>query len=87
MPSIGLSYEVEKADDREAGDAVVLRLEQRGKLFELPVTVTLRYSSGPDETVAVRVTDRVAEVRVPTRGRQLRSVVANAGEDTVARFD
>ena len=87
VPSIGLSYGVEQVDDREAGDAVVLRLEQRGKLFELPVTVTLRYRSGPDETVAVRVTDRVTEVRVPTRGRQLRSVVANAGEDAVARFD
>lgn len=79
LPSIGLSY--------VAGGTVVLRLEQRGKLFELPVTVTLRYRTGPDETVLVRVADRVTEVRVPTRGRQLRSVVANAGEDALVEID
>ena len=87
LPSIGLSYGAEQAAGRGDGGAVVLRLEQRGKLFELPVAVTLRYRTGPDDTVVVRVSDRVTEVRVATGGRQVRSVVANAGEDALVEID
>ena len=87
LPAIGLSYGAEQAVRGGDGAAVVLRFEQRGKLFELPITVTLRYRTGPDETVVVRVSDRVTEVRVPTRGRQFRNVVANAGADALVEID
>ena len=87
LPSIGLSYGSEPVAGRGDGGAIVLRLEQRGKLFELPVTVTLRYRTGPDDTVLVRVADRVTEVRVATAGRRLRSVVANAGHDALVEID
>ena len=58
-----------------------------GKLFELPVAVRLRYRTGPDDTVVVRVADRVTEVRVATGGRQLRSVVADPGDDSLVEID
>ena len=87
LPAIGLSYGAEPVVGGVEGAAVVLRFEQRGKLFELPIAVTLRYRTGPDETVVVPVSDRVTEVRVPTRGRQLRNVVANAGADALVEID
>ncbi len=87
LPAIGLSCGAEQVLDGSGDAAVVLRFEQRGKLFELPVAVTLRYQTGPDETLVVRVAERVTEVRVPTRGRQLRDVLANAGEDTLVEMD
>ena len=84
LPAIGLSYGAEQAvGGRDA--AVVLRFEQRGKLFELPIEVRLRFRSGPDESVVVRVTDRVTEVRVPTRGRRLRDV--DAGENALVEIE
>ena len=50
------------------GHEVVLRIEQVGDVFDLPVTVTLQYASGPPADVVVPVTDRVVDLRVPLRG-------------------
>ena len=61
LPRLAFSYRVEGSD-------VVLHFEQTGDLFDLPVTVTLRYASGPPADVVVPVTDRVVDLRVPLRG-------------------
>ena len=61
LPRLGFSYRVD-------GNEAVLRIEQVGDLFDLPVRVTLLYASGPPSDVLVPVTDRVAELRVPLRG-------------------
>jgi aminopeptidase N len=50
-----------------AGAAVALRIEQRGKPSEFPVTVTLRYASGADQDTQVVVSERAAEFRLPAR--------------------
>ena len=55
----------------------MLRFEQRGTLFEVPVTVTLRYRNGEEDTLIVPITEQVTEVRVPVRG-QLRDVDVNS---------
>ena len=62
LPRISFSYRV------DAGD-VVLRLEQIGDLFDLPVTVTLQYADRQTTDVVVPVTDRVVEMRVPLSRR------------------
>jgi hypothetical protein len=59
-----------------ATGVVVVRLEQVGDVFDLPVTVTLDYASGASEDVLVRLTDRVTETRLPLRG-PLREVEIN----------
>ena len=82
LPSVAFSYRTEVRRGGAAGAGrggetdAVLRFEQRGKLFDMPVTVTLRYRGGDDDTLVVPVTGEVTEVRVPVR-RGLRDVVVN----------
>lgn len=73
LPDVAFSYRIESGP---GGRAAVLRFEQRGKLFEVPVTVTLRYRGNDRETLVVPVAGAVTEVRVPLRGR-LRDVEVN----------
>ena len=47
---------------------MALRVEQRGKDSEFPVTVTLRYADGTTEDAQVVVRERTAEVRLPLKG-------------------
>jgi hypothetical protein len=48
---------------------VTLRFEQRGAvIYDIPITVTLRYESGATEDIVVRVNDAVTEMRVPAKG-------------------
>ncbi len=79
LPRIRFSYQVQK-------DAVVVRFEQLGEVFDLPVTVTLRYADRPSADVIVPVTEQVAEVRVPIAGK-LRGVEVNRDEAAPARFE
>lgn len=59
-----------------ASPAVVLRVEQRGRICEFPVTATLRYAQGRVEDVQIVIRDRVSEVRLPLAG-QLQDVTLN----------
>ena len=64
---------------RAAGGAapeVALRIEQRGRQSEFPVTVTLHYAGGEAEDRQVVVRERAAEFRLPLKG-ELRDVTLN----------
>ena len=77
LPDVAFSYRtVSGSAVGRGGRNAVLRFEQRGKLFELPITVTLRYRGNDRETLVVPVAGEVTEVRVPLRG-QLRDVEVN----------
>lgn len=70
-----------------AGDDVLLRFEQRTeRLFDLPVTVTLHYRSGEEESVVVPVTERVTERRLTARGR-VRRVSVNRDRMALADIE
>ena len=73
LPDIAFSY---RTESRSGSRDAVLRFEQRGKLFEVPITVTLRYRGNDRETLVVPVAGEVTEVRVPLRG-SLRDVEVN----------
>ena len=51
------------------GTTALLRLEQAGPLFDLPVAVTLQYADGTTADVVIPLTDRSVETRVPLRER------------------
>jgi Peptidase family M1 domain len=55
---------------------VTLRVEQRGRDSEFPVTVTLHYAGGVVEDTQVVVQDRTAEFRLPVKG-DLKNVTLN----------
>lgn len=78
LPEITFTYHTDARRGGEQDDVdAVLRFEQRGTLFEVPVTVTLRYRNGEEDTLIVPITEQVTEVRVPVRG-QLRDVDVNS---------
>ncbi len=61
IPRVKLGYRVEGTD-------VVLRIEQLGEVFDLPVTVTIQYADRKPVDVLVPVTEQVVERRVPLAG-------------------
>ena len=73
LPRMRFSYTTEP-------DAVVVRFEQLGERFEVPVTVTLKHGQTSTE-VTVPVTEQVTTYRIPTK-TPARSVSAN--EDDAA---
>jgi hypothetical protein len=65
------------AREGEGSAAVaVVRFEQVGTAFDMPIPVTVRYDDGSSEDVTVPVRARAAEVRIPLRGA-VRSIDVN----------
>ena len=71
LPRLKFSYTME-------ADAVTVRFEQMGEIFDVPVTVTLQYASSSTD-VTVPLTEQVTTRRIPIAGA-LRGVEAN-GDD------
>ena len=84
VPDLTFSYRTEAGSGNE--NVAVLRFEQQGKLFELPVTVTLQYRGAPDETIVAQVAGEVTELRVPLRG-DLRDVEVNGDRAALVNID
>lgn len=59
-----------------AAGSVTVKLEQKGEIFDFPITIRLRYANGEPEDVTVLVTDRVVERTLALKG-VLRSVQVN----------
>ncbi len=68
LPRMKFSYTTEP-------DAVVVRFEQIGERFEVPVTVTVKYGAASTD-VMVPVTEQVTTMRIPTKSA-VRSVGVN----------
>lgn len=78
LPRIRFGYELED-------DAVRVRLEQIGEVFDIPVTVTLQYANARFTDVMVAVTEPVTEVRIPIEG-VLRNVLVDRDDIAPAEF-
>jgi aminopeptidase N len=77
LPQLAFTYRLEEGEGGRS-DAV-LRFEQTGDVFDVPVTVTVEYLDRPAADVLVKVTDQVVEHRVALTGK-LRSITANKDE-------
>ncbi len=71
LPRIKFSY-------TSAPDAVTVRFEQMGEIFDVPITVTLQYANSSTDVI-VPLTEQVTTQRIPVSG-VLRGVEAN-GDD------
>jgi hypothetical protein len=69
LPALTFGYRIEPS---ALGQDVVLHFEQAAEVFDVPVTVTLRFTDGKAVDVLVPVTDRVVDFRVPLE-RSLRA--------------
>jgi hypothetical protein len=76
LPRLKVSHRVEGSD-------VVLRVEQIGEIFDVPLTVTLQYSDRKTVDVLVPVTDRVVDHRAPLEG-VLRGIDVSKEDGTMA---
>jgi len=65
LPHVSFDYRVEPSAN---GQEVVLRFEQTGDVFDIPLTVTLQYADRRSVDVFVPVTDRLVETRVALNG-------------------
>jgi hypothetical protein len=68
------------------GQELIVRFEQSGDIFDVPVTVGVTYSDGKTAEFVVAVTDATTEARFPLTGT-LRSVEPNIDNAAVAHFD
>jgi len=79
LPRLKFTYKIEP-------DAVVVRFEQTGEIFDVPVTVSIEYGTAtPDTEVVVPVTDRVTEKRIPLTGL-VKDVEANRDNASAVIF-
>jgi hypothetical protein len=69
LPRVRFSYTTDR-------DAVTVKFEQIGEVFDVPITVALEYAGSSSEVV-VPVTEAVTTMRIPLAG-QLRDIEANA---------
>jgi hypothetical protein len=72
-----------RVDRGATGDELVMRFEQVGDLFDIPVTVTLQYDDRRTADIVVPVTERTVEKRVALHGT-LRSVDVSKDDGTLA---
>jgi aminopeptidase N len=84
LPRLKFSSRTER-DAQTGQEVAVLRFEQTGELFDVPVTVTLNYADKGPVDLVVPVTDAVTETRVPLVGK-LRNVEVNRDQAAVARI-
>jgi hypothetical protein len=68
------------------GQELIVRFEQSGDIFDVPVTVGVTYSDGTTAEFVVAVTEATTEARFPLTGT-LRSVEPNVDDAAVAHFD
>jgi hypothetical protein len=77
LPRIRMNYRVE-------GNDVVLRLEQLGDVFDLPLTLTVQYSDRKVD-VPIVINDAVTETRLPLAGT-LRGIDVSKDDGTLAEI-
>jgi hypothetical protein len=78
IPRVKVGYRVE-------GTEIVLRVEQIGEVFDVPVTVTVQYSDHKPVDVMLPVTEAAVERRVPLAG-MLRGVEISKDDGMVAEI-
>jgi hypothetical protein len=74
-----------RMDNGSPEQEVVVRFEQIGEVFDVPVTVTLDYSDRSPANILVKLTEQVTEARIPLRGA-LRKIDINRDEFTIGEF-
>jgi hypothetical protein len=79
LPQLTFSYRVENDPATAGGRTIVLRVDQIGDLFDVPVNVQLEYVSKPAVDVILQVSDRTTEQRVPLAAGFRRATIREDG--------
>src|SRR6266545_3626100 len=68
------------------GNELKVRFEQRGDVFDFPITVTVTYTDGTSQDVVVAVTDRAVERMIPLKG-SVRAIEVNKDAGALADIE
>jgi hypothetical protein len=82
IPQVSYTTAVE---DGAPGREAVVRFEQAGEIYDVPVTVTVEVEGQPSVDMLVRIDDRLAEARIPITGT-LKKVDVNRDSAAIGRF-
>jgi len=82
IPLVNCSWKVDVRDGREEA---VVRLEQSGEPYSMPVTISLDYDDNTTGTATVKLTGKTLETRLPL-ARKLRRVDVNRDKAALAVF-
>ncbi len=74
-----------RTSSRVDGDELVLRIEQIGDVFDVPVTFTIQYADRKPVDIVIPVSEAVVERRVPLAG-PLRGVEVSREDGTMAEI-
>lgn len=82
LPQVSFTSKVE---ERDAGGEAILRFEQSGDIYDLPVTVTVEYADNTTSTAIVKLRDRIVETRLPLTGK-VRKIDVNRDQAALGAF-
>jgi hypothetical protein len=82
VPDVSYTATVEET---RLGRELVVRFEQPGDIYDVPVTVTVESAGQPAVEVLVKITDRTAEARVAIAGA-LKKIEVNRDNGALGRF-
>src|SRR5436190_1485482 len=71
---------------RVDGTSLVVRFDQKGEIFDIPITVTIAYTDGTSEDVIVKLAEATTEQTIPLK-RTLRSVEVNKDAGSLAEIE
>jgi aminopeptidase N len=74
LPQVAFSWREEV--DGDGGRQAILRFEQTGNVFDLPVQASVLYEDGRSTDVVALLSEKVTELPLPLVGR-VRSIEAN----------
>jgi predicted metalloprotease with PDZ domain len=76
LPQLKFTYRVQNDTAAGRGREIILRIDQTGELFDVPVTVQLQFADRPTVEVNMAVADRTTELRVPLSGTFRRAEIS-----------
>jgi hypothetical protein len=68
------------------GNQLRVRFEQKGEVFDIPITVTITYTDGTTEDVIVKLTEATTERTIPLKGA-VRTVDVNKDGGSLAEME
>ena len=74
-----------KVSSRVDGAALVVHIEQLGEVFDVPVTLTVRYADKKKAEIVIPVTEAITDRRMPLSGA-VQDVDVNKDDGTLAEF-
>jgi aminopeptidase N len=71
---------------RVDGTKLIVRFDQKGEIFDIPITVTIAYTDGTSEDVLVKLSEATTEQTIPLK-RALRGVEVNKDAGSLAEIE